>query len=104
MAFVPLIDGGETALIKPVYMGDVADAVFKIVNKHEKYKGCTFELEGNDDFTYKELAEFVYDITGQQPTMLPIPKELMMMGAKIQGGEGRRAGGAKRRLLISKLL
>lgn len=85
MAFIPLIDGGETALIKPVYMGDVADAIFKIVNKHEKYKGCTFELEGAEDFTYKELAEFVYDITGQRPNMLPIPKELMLMGAKIQG-------------------
>ncbi|GMH62413.1 hypothetical protein TrRE_jg9754, partial [Triparma retinervis] len=84
MAFVPMIDGGETCVVKPAYMGDVADAVFKVVNKHGKYKGCTFELEGDEDFTYKELAEFVYDITGQTPTMLPIPKSLMQMGAKIQ--------------------
>ena len=89
LPFIPLIDSGSgvggDALTKPVYMGDVSDAIFRIIMKHENYAGCTFEIEGDQDFNYRELAEFVYDITGQKPTILPVPKEIMLLGAKGAG-------------------
>merc|ERR1712150_248507 len=33
--------------------------------------------------TYKELAQFVYDITGQEPTLTDMPKEAVKTFAKI---------------------
>ena len=89
MPFIPMIDSGSgnggDALSKPVYMGDVADALFRIIMKYEKYEGCTFEIEGGEDFNYRELAEFVYDITGQAPRLLDVPKEIMLLAAKGAG-------------------
>jgi len=75
LPFVPLFNQGE-ARTRPVYMGDVADAIFKIVGKYDKYAGESFEIQGEKDYTYEELASFVYDITEQRPTLLSIPEEL----------------------------
>ncbi|GMH55090.1 hypothetical protein TrLO_g5801 [Triparma laevis f. longispina] len=89
LPFVPLIDSGTgsagDALTKPVYMGDVSDALFKIIMKYEKFEGCTFEVEGSEDFSHRELCEFVYDITGQSPRVLDVPKEAMVMAGKGLG-------------------
>jgi NADH dehydrogenase (ubiquinone) 1 alpha subcomplex subunit 9 len=79
---VPLIGGGK-ALTRPVYMGDVADALFKIVGKYEQYKGEKFVVQGEKDYTYEELAEFVYDITEQKPNLVPLPKEVVGFAASV---------------------
>jgi len=71
--FVPLIDGGK-ALTQPVYCCDVADVVTKIVDQPDLYEGKTVHVFGPEDYTYKELAAFVYDITGQDPRLWELPK------------------------------
>ena len=82
--FVPMIDG-DGAITKPVYMGDVAQAIVRIVQNPRQFGGKTFELEGGRDFTYKELAEFVYDVTGQTTSMVDVPKEVVGLVSKVTG-------------------
>jgi len=77
---VPLIDGGD-ALTQPVYAVNVADVIQKIVDAPEKFEGRTVDVFGPEDFTYKELSEFVYDITTQTPMVMDVPKNVAKMTA-----------------------
>jgi len=79
---VPFIDGGN-ALVQPVYMNDVADVISNVVENSEKYEGKTVDCFGPRDFTYKELAEFVYDITSQFPRKVDLPKSILKQLAKV---------------------
>ena len=69
---VPLIDGGE-ALTQPVYAVNVAEVIQKIVDDPEQFEGKTVDLFGPQDYSYKELAEFVYDITNQEVNLVDVP-------------------------------
>merc|ERR1719223_527168 len=71
---IPLLEGGH-ALTQPVYAINVADAIQKIVDAPEKFEGRTVDCFGPEDYSYKELAQFVFDITGQEPTIADVPKE-----------------------------
>jgi NADH dehydrogenase (ubiquinone) 1 alpha subcomplex subunit 9 len=71
---IPMFDGGH-ALTQPVYAVNVADAIQKIVDAPEKFEGRTVDCFGPQDYSYKELAAFVYDITGQEPSILDVPRE-----------------------------
>eukprot|EP01038_Epipyxis_sp_PR26KG_P004571 gene4571-6444_t len=57
-----IIDGGSN-LLQPVYVNDVAKAVFNIITRHEEFQGKTFQLAGPAEYSYKEVVEFVSDIT-----------------------------------------
>lgn len=61
----PFVDGGS-ALCQPVYVGDVAEVVGRVVDDAASFEGKEIHCFGPADYTYKELAEFVYDITSQQ--------------------------------------
>ena len=80
--FVPLIDGGH-ALTQPVFMDDVATTITKVVESPEKYEGKTIDCFGSRDFTYKELAGFVFDVSSQFPTTVDVPKAIMKKLAQI---------------------
>ena len=80
--FVPMIDGGH-ALTQPVYMADVAHVIARIVDEPEKFEGRTVDCFGPRDFTYRELAQFVYDITGQKPMLADIPRSTAESLGKI---------------------
>mmetsp|Transcript_12571 Transcript_12571/g.16507 ORF Transcript_12571/g.16507 Transcript_12571/m.16507 type:complete len:428 (+) Transcript_12571:53-1336(+) len=69
--FIPLVNGGSP-LVQPVYVTDVAKAIEKIV-VDAKYDGKTFDLAGEEDYTWKEVAEFVYDITEQKHRLVNMP-------------------------------
>lgn len=49
----------------------------------EIFEGRTIEVFGPQDFSYKELAGFVYDITGQTPSIIDMPKEMLKKIAEI---------------------
>jgi NADH dehydrogenase (ubiquinone) 1 alpha subcomplex subunit 9 len=85
---VPLIEGGH-ALTQPVYMADVAAAIEKVVDSPQQFEGRTIDCFGNQDYSYKELAQFVYDITGQEPNLMDTPKSLAHSVAKILQYQGR---------------
>eukprot|EP01041_Mallomonas_annulata_P010507 gene10507-21914_t len=72
MPFFPLINGGST-LLQPVYSGDVGQAIMKIIRNHDKYEGKNFELTGPAEYTYKEIVEFVTDVTTVKKPLIDIP-------------------------------
>lgn len=78
--FMPLIGGGKTQF-QPVYVGDVAQAVIKVL-QNENAQGKTYELGGSDRYTFKELLEKTMEITGHKRRFITIPFGL----AKVQGG------------------
>ena len=78
---VPLMDGGH-ALTQPVYAVNVADMVQKIVDDPEKFEGKTVDVFGPQDYSYKEIAEFVFDITRQNTKTVELPKEVGSVVAK----------------------
>lgn len=82
LPFVPFIAGSQ-ALTQPVYVGDIADVISRVIDDPERFEGKTIDCFGPDDFTYRELAEFVYDITSQEPKMRDIPKSAYLALAKF---------------------
>ena len=68
---LPLIGGGNTKF-QPVFVGDVANAISKIVNS-DNLAGKTFELGGPQVFSFKELLDFVLETTERKRILLPIP-------------------------------
>ena len=76
---LPLIGGGATRF-QPVYVGDVAEAIARVVN-FDQHEGKILELGGPEVFTFKELLEFVLKTTERKRVLLPIP----WFAARIMG-------------------
>jgi len=72
--FVPLVNGGSP-LVQPVYVQDVAKAVALVV-QDDQWDGRTLDLAGKEDYTWKEVAQFVYDITGQKVRLINFPANM----------------------------
>jgi len=79
---VPLFNGGQR-LTQPVYVVDVADTIMKVVEDPEVFEGRTIDCFGSSDYTYKELASFVYDITMQYPVLVDFPRDIALLSAEI---------------------
>jgi len=79
---VPLVDGGH-ALTQPVYVADVADVISKVIDTPEDFEGRTVDVFGPSDYTYKEIGEFVFDITGQTKPLVDVPKSVMQASARV---------------------
>ncbi|KAL7506576.1 hypothetical protein ACHAXN_005749 [Cyclotella atomus] len=84
---VPLIDGGH-ALTQPVWVDDVAKTINRIVDDPEMFEGRRVDCFGPQDYSYAELAKFVYDITGQEPTLSEVPNQVVKYGANVLQYEG----------------
>jgi len=84
---IPLVDGGH-ALTQPVWVDDVARTINRIVDDPEKFEGRRVDCFGPQDYSYAELARFVYDITGQDPTLSDVPGEVVKYGANVMQYEG----------------
>ena len=80
--FVPLADGGH-ALTQPVWVVDVARTIGRVIDDPEKFEGRSIDCFGPSDYTYAELAHFVYDITGQDPRVLDLNKKSYLSLAKF---------------------
>ena len=76
---LPLIGGGMTKFT-PVFVGDVAEAVAKIIDAGEA-SGKTYELGGPEVFTFKQLLQFTLDTVGRKRLLLPLP----WLVAKVMG-------------------
>lgn len=68
---LPLIGGGETRF-QPVYVGDVAEAVVRLLADAAS-AGKTYELGGPKVYSFRELMEIVLRETGRRCLLLPIP-------------------------------
>jgi uncharacterized protein YbjT (DUF2867 family) len=68
---LPLIGGGETKFT-PVFVGDVAEAVARLIDKGEA-NAKTYEFGGPEVFTFKQLLEFTLDTIGRKRLLVPVP-------------------------------
>ena len=76
---LPLIGGGVTKFA-PVFVGDVAEAVARLVDRGEA-DGKTYELGGPEVFTFKQLMQFTLDTIERRRLLIPIPWSI----ARLQG-------------------
>ena len=74
---IPL--AGADVKFQPVYVGDVAKGVKKIID--EEYKSQTFEFGGDEVFTLKELVKLISNEIRKNNIIIPIPS----WAARIQG-------------------
>ena len=78
---LPLIGGGETRF-QPVYVGDVAEAIFAILQRPDT-AGRIYELGGPRSYSFKELLQYVLRETGRKRLLLPLPFALAKLQAAI---------------------
>ncbi|KAF9124406.1 hypothetical protein BGW39_008236 [Mortierella sp. 14UC] len=74
------INGGNTK-VRPVNVSDVASAMHKMLDGNNTV-GETFELVGNTEYTYKELMEFIKEITNLDIGDVNVPKPIASLVAK----------------------
>lgn len=65
---------GAQTRIQPVFVGDVAAAVAKIVSSPSA--GATYELGGPAVFTMREIMQFVLTETGRNRPLAPLPFQI----------------------------
>lgn len=81
--FLPLIGGGETKF-QPVFAGDVAEAVARLVDAGEA-DGRTYELGGPEAFSFKQLMQFTLDTINRNRLLLPLPWGVAKLQAAVMG-------------------
>ena len=84
LPFMPILNEGKT-LVQPVHAGDVGKALMAIVNKMDKFKGKTFQLYGPAEYSFKEVYEFVTDITTKKKTMIDVPLPVAQFAGRFLG-------------------
>ena len=68
---LPLIGGGKT-LFQPVYVGDVADALLRLV-EDPATAGRTYELGGPRVYSFRALLELMLREIGRRRLLVPLP-------------------------------
>ncbi|WP_119460865.1 complex I NDUFA9 subunit family protein [Rhodospirillaceae bacterium SYSU D60014] len=80
---LPLIGGGKTKF-QPVYVGDVAEAMARII-EDPAARGKLYELGGPQTYSFKELLELLLQEIGRRRILLPLPFSLAsLQGAVLQ--------------------
>jgi NADH dehydrogenase (ubiquinone) 1 alpha subcomplex subunit 9 len=72
LPFFPLINEGQN-IVQPVYVADVGKGLHSLVQNYDEYRGSTFDFSGPSEYTYKEIAEFVQDVTLLQKRLVDVP-------------------------------
>lgn len=80
--FLPLIAGGKTKF-QPVYVGDIAQAVARILTSGDArpYHGKTYALGGPEVLSFKQLLNLMQEMSGLRARYIPLPAPI----AKIIG-------------------
>ncbi|MCX7312333.1 MAG: complex I NDUFA9 subunit family protein [Hyphomicrobiales bacterium] len=76
---LPLVGGGETKF-QPVFVGDVAEAIARAVDGDAR-AGATYELGGPEVRTFKQLMEYVLEVTERRRLLIPVPFALAKLNA-----------------------
>ena len=82
LPFFPLINGGQN-LVQPVYVADVAKGLHSLIQNYDDYRGSTFDFSGPSDYTYKEIAEFVQDVTLLRKRLVDVPVPLALKAGAV---------------------
>jgi len=84
---LPLLGGGDTKF-QPVYVGDVADAIAKVIGAGTN--GTTYELGGPRVYSFKELMQFMLETIDRKRFLAPVP----WFAANMMGFAGEISGAA----------
>jgi len=76
---LPLIGGGRTRF-QPVYVGDVARAVTRVLTD-PACSGRVYELGGPKTYTFRELMELLLDTIGRKRALVNVPFGLARLKA-----------------------
>lgn len=74
---------GETKF-QPVYVGDVAEAITKIIG-NDDVEGGVFEIGGPKVYSFRELLELVKKVTEQDAFLIPVPTQIAYFQAFFLG-------------------
>jgi len=74
LPFYPLVDA-ETTRQQPVYMNDVANAVFTVATE-SAYVGKTYDLAGPKVYTNKEIVDYVFSVIKEESNAVNMPRSL----------------------------
>ncbi len=80
---LPLVGGGITRF-QPVFVGDVAEAVARLVDRGAA-SGRTYELGGPEIMTFKELLEFTLATVGRKRLLVPLPWPVARLMSVVLG-------------------
>lgn len=65
--------------IEPIYVGDIATAVSRVLQTPEAWNRV-FELGGPEEMTMQDVMETMLDVMGKRRAILPIPTPLAKLG------------------------
>lgn len=82
---LPLLGGGATKM-QPVYAGDVAAAIAKVIGQGTS--GKTYELGGPRVYSFKELMQFTLETIDRKRFLAPVP----WFAANLMGFMGEMSG------------
>jgi NADH dehydrogenase len=80
----PSLFGSGGTRFQPVYVGDVAEAIARILDDPAT-RGRTYELGGPRVYTFKELMELILAETGRRRLLMPMPGWLASLQASLLG-------------------
>lgn len=85
LGFVPMIydTGGREALTQPVWVGDVAKAIFAVCDDPGKFEGRQVDCFGPADYTRTELHKLVNDITARDKPVVTVPADMFRQIARV---------------------
>lgn len=69
---LPLLMGGGKTKFQPVYVGDVAEAAMRALERPEA-RGRTYELGGPQTMSLREVLRFILDTTDRKRILMPVP-------------------------------
>jgi NADH dehydrogenase len=78
---LPLIGGGKTRF-QPVYVGDVAEAIARILERADT-AGRVYELGGPTVYTFRQLLELMLKEVRRKRALVPVPFALARFKARF---------------------
>ncbi|WP_460448262.1 complex I NDUFA9 subunit family protein [Alsobacter sp. SYSU BS001988] len=88
---IPLIGGGETRF-QPVFVGDVAEAICRVMDATVR-TGVTYELGGPEVKTFRQLIQYVLDVTGRRRLLVAMPVGAARVQAAVTEFVNKVTGG-----------
>ena len=76
--------GGGVTRFQPVFVGDVAEAVARVL-ANDRARGKIYELGGPVVYTLKQILELIAGYTGRKLRLVTIPFFLLDLGAALTG-------------------
>lgn len=80
--FVPLIGKGTNKL-NPVYVGDVARFICRLLDQKDKTEYARYPLQGPKNYTMRELVDMILEQMGKKRLVLSVPQGIASLAAGI---------------------